>query len=73
MIRIARIMLRLLGIKCLSDPSFFLNSSFSGTVCGISCFPAFYCPHLQMFVGFCVSSAAPSSPCAASRSPLRQL
>lgn len=61
MIGIAQIMLHLLGIKCLGDLGFFFffNSYFSGTVRGISCLLAFYCPHLQLFVGFCVFSAAP--------------
>ncbi len=53
-----RILLHLLGKKCLGDVV-----SFSDTICGISCLLPNYCPHLRLFVCFCVFSAYPISVC----------
>lgn len=53
-----RILLHLLGKKCLGD-----LVSFSDTICGISCLLPNYCPHLRLFVCFCVFSAYPISVC----------
>lgn len=44
--------------KCLGD-----LVSFSDTICDISCLLPNYCPHLQLFVCFCVFSAFPISVC----------
>lgn len=57
---LSQLLLCLLGKKkCLGD-----LVSFSDTICGMPCLlPTTYCPHLQLFVCFCVFSAFPISVC----------